>query len=417
MKNAMKKLTSLLLVALLLVGMIPFAASAASTTVSVQVFRDVDGNEEVSTVSVTVEADTEGRATIDSLFAALGLSDIEGCWVNGHKKVAGQDFPVDATEIKVRRTAYTTPTPIVYCVECGEEVVSGALHMQNCETCDVVWCGSHECPTVEPAPAPAHAEIYWEIKYTEGGAVVKSGTFVPNGKTANVKDILYYHAFERSNEWQEKYECTKAWSTLYQKNVGYEGFVSEGDSVSIVLSPKTGEVKPNKPSQDSTNNGVVDEEWMKDIYLYIYTNNDIIQPSKRVLLNNYSIVNDHKLSKAEILSVVDDYYKATNANNGIIWKGAYVETTNITALDFVAGLDQTNNGSSYIDNLDMARSSANVIIKVRVTGVTNVGTNYTADSSNPKTGDSIYTAMTVMGISAAALASVMYFYNKKRMAL
>lgn len=38
-----------------------------------------------------------------------------------------------------------------------------------------------------------------------------------------------------------------------------------------------------------------------------------------------------------------------------------------------------------------------------------------ADSTNPKTGDSIYTAVAVMGLSVTALAAV-YFINKKRIA-
>ena len=120
---------------------------------------------------------------------------------------------------------------------------------------------------------------------------------------------------------------------------------------------------------------------------------------------------DANQNVTEIMTVVDDYYAAANANTGIVWKGAYRETTNITALDFVAGRDETP-----ITGLDVDRSLNTVVIKVRVTGVNAIGGGV-ADSSNPKTGDSIYTAMVVMGISAASLAAVMYFYNKKRMAI
>ena len=40
----------------------------------------------------------------------------------------------------------------------------------------------------------------------------------------------------------------------------------------------------------------------------------------------------------------------------------------------------------------------------------------TADTSNPKTGDSIYAPIAVLGVSATALAAAMFFYNKKRLA-
>ena len=120
-------------------------------------------------------------------------------------------------------------------------------------------------------------------------------------------------------------------------------------------------------SSNTGNSGVADEEWMKDIWLYIYVNNDIIQPVKRILLNNYTVVSDGELTMLEILSVVDDYYAATDTENGYVFKGAYMETTNITALDFVAGRDETP-----ITDLDAARMDGTVVIKARVTGVTNL---------------------------------------------
>ena len=41
------------------------------------------------------------------------------------------------------------------------------------------------------------------------------------------------------------------------------------------------------------------------------------------------------------------------------------------------------------------------------------GSSGTADTSNPKTGDMIFTAVTVMGASAVCLAAL-FFLNKKR---
>ena len=257
-------------------------------------------------------------------------------------------------------------------------------------------------------PATKVEPINIVVKVESSDNVVWSGEKVPaNGKTATVENLLTY---AWNSAWEDVYAVDHVWSHEQQKNVARGAAIEAGDTVYFMLNEKSN----GGSSNGSNNNNVVDEEWMKDIYLYIYTNNDIITPAKRVLLNNYTIVNDHKLSKDEILTVVDDYYKATNSNNGIIWKGAYLETTNITALDFVDGRDDTNDGKTYIDDLDVERSSKNTIIKVRVKGVTAVSS-ATADSSNPKTGDEIYMAITVLGLSAASLAAVAYVYTKKRM--
>ena len=236
MKNAMKKLTSLLLVALLLVGMIPFAASAEEAY-SVEVL--IKGFEPAMRVSAGNGESFESVYNWCANQKGIDTSKYTASywWYNeGASKGTGEYSAVPGNGIlHVALTAIEEPTSKNYCMLCGEEVTSGSIHMQNCATCDVQWCGSHECPPAKEE-APARQAINWEVKYAEGGKVVSSGSFVPNGETANAKDILYYHAFNRSNDWKEKYECTKVWSSLYQKNVGYEGFVAEGDTVSFVLS-------------------------------------------------------------------------------------------------------------------------------------------------------------------------------------
>ena len=79
-------------------------------------------------------------------------------------------------------------------------------------------------------------------------------------------------------------------------------------------------------------------------------------------------------------------------------------------------LDNAAVKTDSIDGIDVKRANGTVTINVMVTNAV-AKNGAAADKSNPKTGDSIYTAMTVMGISAASLAAVMYFYSKKRMAL
>lgn len=385
MKNAMKKLMSLMLVAVLLVSAMPFAASAAG--ISVEIYQNVDGEDQVTTT-------TTGSLSIAAICEenGIGAGEFAGAWVtnNGkeHKKDYGDSFGDTSTLVKIRKTAKVTTAT---CDQCGEsyKIADG-----------------HTCAT-----APVVTPITIVVKVDTSDNVVWTGSKLPaNGEYALAENLLTYCW---NSSWDGVYTFDHAWTTRTGTFTAQDTKIMAGEEVHIML--KSGASNSGSSnsgsSNNTTNNGVVDEEWMKDIWLYIYVNNDIIQPAKRILLNNYTIVSDHTLSASEIMTVVDDYYKASNANVGMTFKGAYRETSNITALDFVAGRDETT-----ITGLDVDRSLNTVIIKARVTGVAAISS-AAADSSNPKTGDTIYTAMVVMGISAASLAAVMYFYNKKRMAI
>ena len=416
MKNAMKKLTSLLLVALLLVGMIPFAASAEEAY-SVEVL--IKGFEPAMRVSAGNGESFESVYNWCANQKGIDTSKYTASywWYNeGASKGTGEYSAVPGNGIlHVALTAIEEPTSKNYCMLCGEEVTSGSIHMQNCATCDVQWCGSHECPPAKEE-APARQAINWEVKYAEGGKVVSSGSFVPNGETANAKDILYYHAFNRSNDWKEKYECTKVWSSLYQKNVGYEGFVAEGDTVSFVLSPKTGNNSDNNNGNNADN--VITSTGAKEYYkisgkvkLWV-----ILDGVTREYDIKSNIAKDGKVTIGEVKDVVNYYYDAIDSDDGIICDGIYPQQGNFMT---AYSLDQKY---EVIEGLyDAANNSDYVVLKVFVRNAklasSSSSSSANADSSNPKTGDTIYTAMAVMGISAAALASVMYFYNKKRIAL
>ena len=350
MKNAMKKLMSLMLVAVLLVSAMPFAASAAETD----------------------------PCTKDFNCLHTGVSHIAGC-------------------------------PMIPCTNADTCDHGGYNHVAGCpKACN----GTAACAQ--------YAAGHTDAAYHMAGclAISKSSESITNG-TACTNSYDCKHVGNNHIAGCPMIPCSSdatcdhgGWNHLETCPYACKNSGSCHADYHLNTCPVGKETSTNNGStNNTTNNGVVGEEWMKDIWLYIYVNNDIIQPAKRILLNNYTIVNDHVLSQGELLSVIDDYYRASNVNNGIIWKGAYRETTNITALDFVAGRDETP-----IAGLDVDRSLNTVVIKARVTGVYALNT-AAADTTNPKTGDSIYTAMVVMGISAASLAAVMYFYNKKRMAI
>ena len=64
-----------------------------------------------------------------------------------------------------------------------------------------------------------------------------------------------------------------------------------------------------------------------------------------------------------------------------------------------------------ISNLTAARQNKDITIRVVVNNVYRK----TADTSNPKTGDTIFVPFMVMGVTATALAAA-YVFGKKRIA-
>ena len=396
MKNAMKKLMSLLLVAVLLVSAVPFAASAAG---QVHIITKLDG-----AVVEDFNAEIKGDSAPVSDLITYKLSGTPGTFCHAYVsgKGVGDAGLVVANGETVEMAFFTDPAT---CPKHGTPANPNPDPNPN----------PNPDPDPTPDPEPVVEAIKVVVKVDTSDNVVFTGSKVPaNGSYSITGDLLTY---VWSSDWDNKYTFDHAWTqrtgSFNDKNVQ----IKAGEEVHIML--KSVKINTNtNTNNNNSNNGIADEFGLNDIYLYIYINNDITQPAKRVLLNNYNIVSDHTLSKAEIMSVVDDYYKASNANNGIVWKGAYVGTNDTDILKWIGAADETANGTMNIEGLREARrNSPTVVVKVRVTGVTTVGTTYTADSSNPKTGDSIYTAFAVMGISAASLAAVMYVYNKKRMAL
>lgn len=147
-----------------------------------------------------------------------------------------------------------------------------------------------------------------------------------------------------------------------------------------------------------------------DIILNIFVNKDF-NNCKTVKLNDHWVISDNKITTYEILNyVVTDYYKASNSNLGLQCDGLYYS---VGSFMYNWLLDNAAVKTDSIDNIDVKRANGVVTINVMVTNAV-AKTSTAVASDNPKTGDNIYTAMTVMGLSAATLAAVMFFYNKKR---
>lgn len=160
-----------------------------------------------------------------------------------------------------------------------------------------------------------------------------------------------------------------------------------------------------KDSSSSSNSGST--KFVNDIYLNIYLNGKVDSPAKSVKLNGYTIISDDVINLTEVLTVVDDYYTAVDANKGLILDGLY-----LTKGNFVSNYATDSGKSSSIGDLTAKRYESTVGINVMVTNA-KAKTSSTADSSNPKTGDAIFAPVAVLTLSTAALAAV-YFISKKR---
>lgn len=143
------------------------------------------------------------------------------------------------------------------------------------------------------------------------------------------------------------------------------------------------------------------------VYLNIYKDTMVGSPDKRVEITS-GIALDGIVSLSEVKTVVANYYNAKNSY-GIGFDGLYLAKGNWVS-------DYINDSNKYNTiNADELRQTGTVYINVMISNAV-AKTSSTADSSNPKTGDEIYMAVTALGLSGAALASALYVFTKKRTA-
>lgn len=142
------------------------------------------------------------------------------------------------------------------------------------------------------------------------------------------------------------------------------------------------------------------------VILHIYAKGNVSTPIKTVTLDTWTCVKDGVITLDELKEVVKTYYTSKDSD-GIGYDGIYYSTSS-TKTDYV----NDENKTSRINNLDELRSEGYVHLNVWIDNY-KAKTTSNADPSNPKTGDTFTTTMTIMTISASALVLV-YFFNKKR---
>lgn len=373
MKTVCKKLLSLMLVAVLLVSAVPMMASAASSTPVWVIVKEgtADSSSEVTSFNTEYVANS---TTISGMMAAAGQYEVTTNFVKASYKKDDKTTPIGADE---------------------------ALP----EGVDGIYVVYEPKAAVQPPEDPTEAvvaPISITVKVNNSDNVVWTGSKVPaNGKSSLVKDLLSY---VWSSDWDNAYTFHHAWVSERQTNLGQNDKVYAGETLYIALENKTTSGNGGSGSGSGSGSGI--DGAYNSVFLHIYSYGSVKSAIKDIKLDTWSCVKDGVLSLREMSDVVKTYYSAKNSD-GITIKGFY-----LTKDDMVA----VKNDSTSINNLEDMRRKGEVHLYITIDNYTTKSSSSSnADSSNPKTGDSIYTAVAVMGLSVTALAAV-YFINKKRIA-
>ena len=466
MKNAMKKLMSVLLVAVLLISAVPFAAfadgeSTANGQVEITVnltFNDGSATQSyrksipVGTTVAGVLNNCMGEASANALMAKYkrNVGNYGDVAVFEETTVLDLAFEINTNAVNVKLYADTTTEGNIYnlpygtVLNLGSDILSRAgLSLPADRAIDYIKVnGVQSTASSITVTSYTTVEVYTKIvgsnnssinngssnnntttttrkditvnvKNVEGGAVVWTKTITPSGATAKVSDILYYHYGNRSNDWMNNYTCTKAYSSFIGGDVGYNGVVSEGDTLTIVLTAKSSN---NTNNSNTNNSGISTKDNTNQVWLHVYTNGNASTINKSINLTGTYLMDDNATNTTEILNyLLTNYYKSSDSSKNVELDGLYV---NLGSSGTFPQNYYTDNKTDSVSEISTKLANGYIHINVMLKNVTaKTTTTSTADSSNPKTGDSIYTAMTVMGISAATLAAVMYVYTKKRQAI
>lgn len=148
-------------------------------------------------------------------------------------------------------------------------------------------------------------------------------------------------------------------------------------------------------------------KWVKknyehEVLLKIYLNGNTESAVKVIDLDAY--VRDGKFTRYEASQIVSQYYEAKSSKDDMDVDGLFTSTT------WNHGRYSMRNAEEVIHVNDKEDVVFFVMVRdaQRISSKTSV-----ADSTNPKTGDMIFTAATVLVASASCLAAL-YYLNKKR---
>ena len=132
------------------------------------------------------------------------------------------------------------------------------------------------------------------------------------------------------------------------------------------------------------------------VLLNIFTNGKLTTPARTVDISDYVIVSDGNLNVTEVETVIDDYYSPANSNKGFQTDGIYYYTGN-SIVEFGTN---SSKQSTWNNVNELRAANGTISFNVYVPNVVAKST-AKADSSNPKTGDTIFVPFMVMGLTAS----------------
>jgi len=432
MKTVMKKLLSVMLVALLLVSAVPFQASAAEM-VSYGYKIVIDG--------YTMDAtDANGSVTADELYDFLELSKGEDAAIDAWiASIAPVDVTKESKTLVVPSAAPEAPKEEEKEEEKLPEQGGNQSGNQGGESKPIVGGG-------EAQPLPSVTKCELTIDYKLEGYAVKT-------VNANVGDLYKVYVgvparggYDFQGWYSEDYEriidvtkdtlrgndsLTAKWSAAKQFNLTLDENRGAEETVNYGVKVTYGEniyakVSKYQPEREGyvfmgwkLNGKMIDKNTVYDlqgdatayaqwklesdtedepmngthtkdgkVYLEIYVNDDTSAPEKKVDITDYAA--DSKITRAEVEKVVAKYVTAKSGYK-LAYEGLFDEET----WWWYTRDPETNGKDSIIVNQD-----GDDYVYVMVNNVKVVA----ADPTNPKTGDGIAIALaTMMSTGGAAL--------------
>ena len=451
MKNTMKKLLSLVLVAMLLVCAVPFQAAATTAEtqtelLKVKVYVDesstpIEKEYKVAageTVKLTKDfgldlcygdkefvkwTNMSGTDRLDAEISYDGLKEANakegGYYVNLYVKTkdtrADAKVPVeiyvDGSYVRDGQITVPVDGSVQLTKELGLKLVKEDKEFvkwtgaSGNEATDVTikYAGIDDNYSLKLYVNTKKAEetvkpITVKIVDDKGNAIAKQFEITPaNGKSSVVGDILTQRWM---GDWKDSYEFVTAKSDEKGGTLTLSTTINAGDTLTVTLKTKSG-------SSDNNNNDGTNNKFPYKVYLHIFKDNKVDDPAKTINITE-GIALDGKVTLDEVKTVVKNYYTA-KTSDGIKYDGMYLAEGNWVG-NFV---NDTKKYDTISDTNEM-RKTREVHINVMITNA-NAKSSEKADTTNPKTGDMILIPVIFMLVSGAAIAGV-YFYNKKRSA-
>ena len=482
MKTVMKKLFSLMLVAVLLVSAVPTAfaaegvvncpngheaefvsnhtdATCSADQVVVYKCKTADCHYAGGwyyTLAGTKLSHTEVTdAAVAATCSATGLTEGKHCSVCNEVTVAQTVVPklahTEVTDAAVAATCSATGlTEGKHCSVCNEVIVAQTetakldhtyvSTITTAPTCSKKGVRTYICTACnysypEDIATVDHTMVNNKCSVCGFDANVKTFTVVFNkneqfnGKGTVVQTTVVKDGYSVSNpgfgaagNWDALKSVTDigdyaflGWSTdpnaktadFSTNSVVYQGIKSDTVYYAIYK-----EVAVDPPTSSRPGN-ITNKDNSNKVYLHIYLNGNAATEVHSTDLMELYLMDDDKVSNAEVLRFVSDYYYTAKDSNGMEIDGLYVNTGDKGTFP---QMYYTDNKVDEISGINAMRDDGHVHISVMIKNAMRkdaVKNNYTADSSNPKTGDTIMAPVAVMGLSVSALA-VLFYLNKKR---